>query len=226
MSQTREITTRIYKPEVIEAEIKEHSLGRLKRNCVTVKLNSEEWNFCHEASTEYWSQSKKGSYGKGILNTNEDPARVERTGLLGEVAFAKISSLVVDATYSEGGEPHDFSGDWGSLDIKTASKLQTYKSILVYSQTESGKNIPLTSEIYVGAFISHEDIEAQKATVVIVGWCTKEAIAAKPLVKARKGWHLNKEMPYSELRDLGELLEIIKGESNVKTEKKLSGSQS
>ena len=215
MSQKPEITTRVYKPIQVVPYIKSHKLGKLEKECVTVKLNSREWVYCDTASKDMWANSKSGNYGKGILNTSADPAKTERTGLLGEMAFAKIADMSVDFSYSEGGKEHDFEGPYGSIDIKTASKLQTYKSMLVYAKSGSGKEIPLTSSFYVGAFVSHESIEEQKATVVIVGWCTNETIQAKPLVQGKSGFWYNKEVPYKELRNITELLEIINSDAVV-----------
>jgi hypothetical protein len=111
MSQNPEITNRTYTPEVIDLNIVEHKLGRLKKDCVTVKLNSEEYAFCAESAQDLWANTKKTAYGKGILNSEQDKTRTERTGILGEMAFAKIAGLVVDATYSEGGALHDFEGE-------------------------------------------------------------------------------------------------------------------
>jgi hypothetical protein len=228
MSQNPEITNRTYTPEVIDLNIVEHKLGRLKKDCVTVKLNSEEYAFCAESAQDLWANTKKTAYGKGILNSEQDKTRTERTGILGEMAFAKIAGLVVDATYSEGGALHDFEGEYGSIDVKTASKLQTYKSMLVYAKSGSGKEIPLNSTYYVGAFIAHEDREEQKATVIIVGWCTKETLAARPLVPGKQGFWYNREMPYDHLKNIGELLKIIKGDQNdneYQAKKKLQGAK-
>jgi len=208
-------TVELYQPTFIVPNICEHSLGRLKKNCVTVKLTQEEYVYCDTASQNFWANSKKGAYGKGILNSQDDPTKTERVGLLGEMAFAKIAGLGVNFAYSEGGEPFDFQCSIGTIDIKTAAKLSSYKELLLYAKSGSGKEIPLTSQYYVAAFLAHEDREAQKATVVIVGYCTKEYLEAQPLVQAKVGFHHNKTCSYKDLQDIEILLNLINPEDSV-----------
>lgn len=215
-----------YSPQQIIPTIKSHKIGRsLELDCVTVKIPPEEWQVCDEVSRNYWSQKKRGQYGKGILNTQSDPAKTERTGLLGEMAFAKISGLDMDISYVEGGAAHDFTfvsstGEELSIDIKTAHKLQPYKAMLIYAQSGSGKDIPLNSTYYVAGYIANEDIEAQKATVILIGYCHRDLVLSKDLVKGKQGFWLNKEIPYAELSELDGLLDLIQGDSCVISRKK------
>lgn len=209
-------TTEFSGPTLVVPDICEHKLGKLKKDCVTVKLTSEEYAYCDTASQNFWANTKKGAYGKGILNTQEDKAKTERTGLLGEMAFAKITGLAVNFDYKEGGEEHDFVCGAGTIDIKTAAKLTRYKSMLIYAKSGRGKEIPITSDYYVAAFISHEDRDKQQATVIIVGYSTLDTILNKELVQSKMGFHFNKEIPYKELDDIEALINVI-GDKNVKT---------
>lgn len=201
--------------------IKPHSLGRkLTLNCITVKISPEEWELCDEFSKQMWSQTKTNTaYGRGILNTNKDPAKVERTGLLGEMAFAKISKLPMDLEYKAGGFPYDFcfdlNGESITIDIKTASKLHSYKQMLIYAKTGRGKEIPLSAEYYVAAYLANENIVEKRATVILIGSIHKSKVEKHPIVPAKVGHHWNREINYSELDELDTLLQLIQKEDFV-----------
>lgn len=216
MSDPTQITIEVCEPTLIVPDICIHKLGKLQKECVTVKLTSEEYAYCDSASQNFWANTKKGAYGKGILNSNEDKTKTERTGLLGEMAFAKITGLAVNFDYKEGGEDHDFVCDAGTIDVKTAAKLTRYKSMLIYAKSGSGKEIPLTSDYYVSAFVSHENREEKQATVIIVGYATQETVTNKELAQSKVGFHYNKEIPYKELENIETLINII-GDKNEQT---------
>lgn len=199
---------------------KMHNIGRLNINCVTVKLTPQEWAICNEASANMWSNSKSGSkYNKGLINTEEDPHFAERVGRIGEMAFSKISGLPVDLEYKVKGDDYDFITDYGTIDVKTSCKLPSYKQILVTGATASGKLFDIKSQIFVAAYLAHEDRIAQKATVVIVGWCDKEQLMKGGLQKGRAGKHFNYTVHYRDLQSIAKLLELINPEADSITVK-------
>lgn len=208
-----------YLPELVVPHISKHILGRLELDCVTVKLSPTDWDVCDATSKHYWSSKKGGSYGKGIINTPEDPTKTERTGLLGEAAFAKISGLEMDTSYREKGDDYDFICSAGTIDVKNASKLSSYKQMLAYASSATGKPIELKADYFVASFLAYEDIALKKATVVIVGWCTKADFMKGGLHRAKKGSHMNYQIHYRDLKPIAELLELINPELETYTVK-------
>ena len=203
--------------------IKTQKLGRIEVEGITVKLTPQEWDICDKVSGQMWANSKRGNYGKGIINTITDKTKCERVGLLGEMAFAKISGLPMDISYREKGDDCDFVFPGGSIDIKNASKLSNYKQMLVYGATSSGKLIDIKSSHFVASYLAFEDIALKKATIVIVGWCTREQLMSKGLVrsKASKCMHSNYAVHYRDLRPISELLTMINPEIETQTVKEV-----
>lgn len=203
-----------YLPMQVVPVLKLHKLGRLYLPAIAVKIQENEWEWCDRVSGNLWANSKKNHYGRGIINSEEDKFKAERCGLLGEMAFSKISGLAVDGSYQKGGKPFDFESPIGGekIDIKTASKLNAWKAGLIYCETSSGNEITLNADIYVFSYIADEDRLNKKATIIIIGWCQKELVINKPKVKARVGFHLNKEIPYKELTPINTLIEKINPE--------------
>lgn len=202
--------------------IKLHKIGRLDIDCITVKLTPEEWDICDQSSANMWTNKKGGSYGKGLINTIEDPHFAERVGRIGEVAFSKISGLNVDLSYREKGDDQDFiTKDGISIDVKTSSKCPAYKQMLITGEMR-GKALELKSDYYVAAYLAHEDRINKKATVVIVGWCTREQGMAGGLKIGRKGtYYKNYEVHYRDLKPISELLEMINPELETVTIKEI-----
>lgn len=195
--------------------IKAQKLGRIEVEGITVKLTPQEWDICDEVSKNYWSSKKGGVYGKGIINTEDDKTRVERVGLLGEMAFAKISGLPMNVSYKEQGDDYDFRFDGGTIDVKNASRLPPYKQMLVFGKHgNNSKPLELKSDYFVSSFLAFEDRDAKKATIIIVGFCTKDELLSQGLVRARakKCSHYNYERHYRDLHPISELLTMINPE--------------
>ena len=171
-------------------------------------ISSELYQKCDTCSQNRWSNKKKGFFGRGLINSQDDPCKVERIGLLGEAALSQFIDRKVDFEYKEGGTPSDFKFNNYSLDIKTAAR--NYGCGLIRAKTESNYVISLKSDIYVFAFLESETRQKNEAVVVLAGWLTKEDIEKCKIVPARIGKHYNYEARYEILKDIAELRKIRK----------------
>lgn len=173
---------------------------------ITIKTN--DFILCENSSKNMWANTKKGTWGRGLINDSSDPHKVERTGRLGEMAFARSFDLNVNFDYMKFGDQYDFKLNNWKLDVKTAAR--NYGAGLIKARDASGRNIPLAKDIYVFCYVENENRLAQTANINIVGFELKENILKKELVKARKGNHLNYDISYNQLKDINKLLEIYK----------------
>lgn len=174
------------------------------KSCVLVDIFGEEYEMCDHYSKLMMANSKTGAYGKGIANTKSDPYKVERIGRLGEMAFAKLYDRYVDFTYYSKGDEYDFINDHGqTLDIKTACNC--YGSGLIRVQ-EGSRIFPLGCDYYMFGFLKNENIQLNQASIVIVGWISKNEILKNfnKLVpsKSKYSSHMNYEIPYGSLNKL------------------------
>jgi len=169
-----------------------------------LKISDKEYDLCRKASENMACSQKKGYYGGGCINTPGDPFRAERTGRLGEVGLAFHIGVEPDLEYHAGGDRQDFIFRDFKIDVKTSRYNRGTGYVLAVS--EWGKYIPLTSDIYVFAYILKEDRKKRYAIVDYAGFLYKEEIIREPS-KAPRGRHLNYVIPFSELRPLEELLD-------------------
>lgn len=172
-----------------------------------IEIAPEDYTICDKASRDYWSSSKGGKYGRGILNTEGDPFRTERIGLLGEMAFARFFGLEIKIEYKKHGDDYDFLlANGKTVDVKTASR--NYGAVLVQYENSHGRVTFKPKDIYVGAYLSSENIEQSSAEIELVGFTTVEFVVGLTQVKSKVGRWTNYEIPFSSLRSLSELREI------------------
>jgi hypothetical protein len=194
-------------------EIEDHVLRHGSDiKCIKVTITEPNYSKCVEKSSDRWSNTKKGEWGSGLSNTNKDPYRVERTGLLGELAFAIATDSCVDFTYREKGDETDFFFDVGKsrklkVDIKTAMK--NYGCGLVRVGNSKHKPIEVKSDVYVFAFIESDNTATKRAEVVLVGAKTKKDLMKTETVKALKGSHFNKEIGYQQMVKIKKFIKYI-----------------
>lgn len=167
---------------------------------------------CDTCSQNRWSNKKKGFFGRGMINSQADPYKVERIGLLGEVALASFLDKLVDFEYKEGGTPFDFHLEGLTLDLKTAAR--NYGSGLIRAFTENMTKIELKADIYVFAYLESENKMEKTATVVLTGWQEKCNILKLRLTPARVGKHFNYELPYDALNPI-EILKSLRKTASV-----------
>lgn len=171
-----------------------------------IQITPRLYKKIEKASQNRWSSSKRGRFGRGLINRKDDPFRAERLGLLGEAALAKLIDRKVDYEYKEGGVPFDFRLNNLKLDIKTAHR--NYGSGLIRAKTPTGVPLTLKSDIYVFGYVVSEDKLNKIAVIELVGYLEKEEIEKCNVVPAKIGKHYNYEIPYQILKPIEEIKKI------------------
>lgn len=184
------------------------------QECVKVRISGKDYtDCCNKSEVVTWSreQSQKlGDYAFGKANTQNDPFLVERTGKLGELAFAAVVNIKndVDYNYKKNGDGGvDFALNY-KIDLKVATKRQSWESSLIRSVNERGVTINLKSDIYVAGYKAAENKDDKWAEIILTGYLTKDEVNQLPNVPARRGEHKNKEMTWGNLRSMKELLPL------------------
>ena len=191
----------LYYPNYIENPVIDvRNLDGSDKECFVVDIDNRDIDMCKKYRTAV--SNKPGTYGRGLLNTKKKGV-TETVGLLGEIAFGKVFNLPVDVSYSSGGDFGDFKLIDKILDLKTAQT--NYGKVLIQACNEFGYDIKMKSNMYAGAYM-----EGEYGPVVIVGWQTRKYISSKPIVPAIRGTHYNRELLYSEMLSIKELLEKYK----------------
>ena len=126
---------------------------------IVVNITPDEYVRCEESSFNMGCNNKKSNYGRGMLNTDEDPRKVERVGRLGEVAVAKILNLKVDWEYKRFGDKCDFSIDSKlKIDVKTiATRNYLPDKGFIRAADGNGKTVPIRSDIFIFCYLHSED---------------------------------------------------------------------
>lgn len=177
------------------------------KDCLRVVVWGDEYDICRDP--HMWSSSKPGGYGRGVLNSGDDPKKTERTSRLGEIALAKVfPGLGMDIRYKTGGEVSDFMMGHLSVDIKTAAS--NYGANCIQVMNDRGYRLSLKSDIYIGSFIEMDARLRGVAHVILVGWELRYRIEASPDVPGRRGNWLNKELVFADLRPLDGMLGAYK----------------
>lgn len=170
------------------------------RNLYHVMIHPEEYEICLSASDNMWC-----SKNKGHINSKTDQKKAERIGRLGEMAFGKLFNLSIDAEYHEYGDTMDFFYKKNKINIKTACKYPEYEAGLVKIRNNKKEKIKLNQDLYVFGYLKNECRQTKRASIVIVGYQTKDFILTKDEKYAKLGNHYNYEIPYSNLLDIKEI---------------------
>lgn len=180
-------------------------------NVYTVELSKDEYQICDEQSRNRWSNKKKGKWGKGIINRPDDPYYAERAGLIGEMAFAKLTRKPIDLRYKVGGFDKDFTIGNNTIELKVATKLYEYRRGLVKSHDCNGKPTKINSDIYVFGIVENENKNKKTAMVSFLGYVYKDELLNMPIRSARtnKSRHYNYEVKYELLHDLGDFICLV-----------------
>lgn len=172
-------------------------------------IEKNDYLKCINAACDMWANTKRGKWGSGVINSPNDEFRSERIGRLGEFAVAKILKITPDFKYVNGGTKFDLVYKNKLIEVKTSDGYSKYKIGMIRAKifknkTNSYKNIPLTSDIYL--FCEAQDFfNEQLAYVCVIGWIPREKIHR--IVPSRRDGlsHLNYEVKYKELNCIEEL---------------------
>lgn len=173
-----------------------------------IKISGEEYILCEESSQRYYSNSKKGFFGSGIINSASDPCKVTRIGMLGELTISKFLGVPPDFSYIHNGDSQDFAFNGYTIDVKTAAR--DYGAALIRCRSEKGRYVFKPMDVYIAALIEEEDREKQFASVCIKGWATLDFVKKLPETPARVGKHMNYELKFGELQGIGRLKAYLK----------------
>jgi hypothetical protein len=195
------ILNEAYIPKQVVPEVVQIPYKKVNLNTLQVIVDKEEYEMCETSSKNMWANSKKGLWGRGYINTEDDPRRVERVGRLGEMALCKISNTPIDLSYVSGGDKHDTIVKNKSINVKTAIKL--YGVVMIRCEMY-GRTIPLKSDFYVFCYLSAENKNEKRAILNILGYLPKSELIKKEKI-SRREW-VNYECPYNELKDVNELI--------------------
>jgi hypothetical protein len=177
---------------------------------ISVLVHKNNYTLCENGAEDYWCSSKPGVYGRGILNTKDDPKRVERIGNLGEMAFSMYMKLPKPKfEYKRGGDDYDFLVSGKTIDVKCARK--DYGSILIKCETETGKWVFQERDIYVASYIDSDDRANKRATVILVGWVPLDYVKTLTPVPSPhwRSNHKNYDIKFDCVRPMEELNEYI-----------------
>jgi hypothetical protein len=186
-------------------------------DCIVVEVDGDEYDACVKASIggEYWGNSKPGAYGAGLGSTDDDEFKTARTGLLGQMAFAKIFNQPVDLEYRKGGDKFDNKIGEYTYDIKCAMR-NSGRNLIQHTNEFGKKNQQaLSKDCYILSYIESEDIPRKKCKVVIVGFATKKDIkGCKTKIGDKGNGHLNYAVPFNKSRSILKLLTFVRSNCN------------
>ena len=108
-----------------------------------VPVLDAEYDMCEKSSHNQWSNEKTGPWGRGHINTTDDPHKTNRIGKLGEMALAKVHDKPVDLDYHKGGDAGDFilletASCKITANIKTAAHKPPYAAGLIRVVSDRG----------------------------------------------------------------------------------------
>jgi len=164
---------------------------------------------CVDYSKNTWGSKKPGAYGKGIGNDRNDPNRIERV--------SKISELVVSEMFKVEEPDYEYrhGGDRGSdleicgLKVDIKCSMRNYGAAVFKGVYGSGRS-SLKSDIYIFAYLDGEDRIAHRASIVVVGYLTREEISKLELVPPRKKFTtacVNYDIKHEDMHPIEQLIE-------------------
>lgn len=198
----------LYYPRITsELTWSEGNQWQSKSSWIKVTINGDDYSLCSEV--KIWSSTKTSRYGKGLGNTADDPLKVERTGKLGEMAFAKLCGLGVDMTYREFGDDCDFALMGLKIDVKTRMINEGFG--LIYAVAPGGRPIKLNCDRYVFAHIENDDLQNKTADIVVTGYIKKSHLDNKPPVRGwRNSGHKNYLIYYYEMEPIERIVSAVR----------------
>lgn len=143
------------------------------------------------------------------------PARV---GLLGEMAFGRLTGLETDLEYRTKGRDFDFMVSGVTFDIKTSFPKRKGGPGLILHRNSFGDTIPLKSDVYVFAHLVRENKAQNRAVINLVGFCSRkwvqENCRIEKGVSRAQVWH-NWVIPFTQLRRMEALVDWVRKETRL-----------
>jgi hypothetical protein len=182
---------------------------------IIVDITPEEYALCEAASFNMGCNNKKTRYGRGMINTDDDPRKVERIGRLGETAVARILNLKVDWSYRKYGDMYDFTIPVNNIkiDVKTTAPRKYFPDKgFIRSEDGNGKLVALKSDVFIFCYVRQENTELKTAKIEIYGWISKKQILRLPKIKTprKDSRHTNYEIDFSTLNSIIDLVYLLK----------------
>lgn len=175
------------------------------KNIIIVTIQGEEYNICSQTTAS--TDKKTGVFGAGLINNQTDIRKVQRTGMLGEMAVAKIFNTYMDLTYREHGDECDFLLNGLSTDVKCAASY--YGANCIRVRARSGANeLNWKKQQFISAHIIKDDLVKSIAEIAVVGWNTLEEVMMMPEVPARRGFHINREINFRDTHPIAKLCDL------------------
>lgn len=174
---------------------------------------------------DQWSTRNDKFYrwGAGMINTDTMPYKAELVGILGEIAFSKISGLPVDTEYKKNGNSYDFYAQINTskrnVNIEVKTRLKDYGDVYIKRYDENNRIINLKSDIYVfchiktswkkieNSVLNQEEISNVKISVD--GVISKKRLEKQEIKPAFKGSHKNLVCSVDDLAEINKLINLI-----------------
>ena len=184
--------------------------GNTRKLCLQINIEGDDYELCEIISRNQWNNEKVGKYGKGLANREGDPCRVERIGLLGEMAVSILFDLGVDVEYKEYGKKNDFTLKGYTVDVKTSHKLKGGRQTsYIYAGKDEGEILsnPIKSDLYICCTLEWEKRKEGRASLLIIGWEYKKVIRESERLRTplSSKTHYNYELPFKSLRNISDL---------------------
>ena len=170
-------------------------------NLLGTHVSGTEYDYAVKAASNMYCSGKQSEWGRGYMNTKEDPQKVERNGRLGEVAFAKFMHCDIQAEYIRGGDDYDFLIEGKKINVKTSfgSKDQ-YRIIKTDDRSIEYK---VNCDYYFFLYSEYDNRETRDSLIRIDGFITGNDLRnGKFRVGESLGQRLawNWEIPYKALQ--------------------------
>lgn len=195
-----------YHPRPAEWQWDEVKVGDVKLQTCRVLIEGQNYEVCDHYSFQRWSNVKKGEWGEGLVNSKDDPRKVERVGLFGELVVGILFCKRIDLTYREGGDQFDFLLFDKTVNVKmrTEAPPRHDRGIIKCRHSDQSPYMPLKQELYLFGYLDWE--HEKKASVCMVGGIHRENINTDEC-PAFRGSHFNHEVHYRHMIPIKKLMQ-------------------
>jgi hypothetical protein len=157
------------------------------RECPVIRVSGDAYREICIFAPLSWASSKRGSYGKGMTSTPDDPYRTARVGWVCHAAVSRQLGVPMVLHYEDGGDAHDLI--YRSYPADSKGTERDYGGFCVTCKYPSGRKTKLKSDLYIYSIMIGEDREAGYADVVIIGFCTRDDVLRSKQGPGESGEH-------------------------------------